>query len=366
MIDKNKLKQDLTDEDIYKLLDEWGGEPIYTSFGITATTICHNKPKEGSRKLYYYSNSHLFRCYTECDSTFDIFELTSKIMKEQHNLDFNLYDSIKWILNYFNFSTELFDTTQKEKRNKDWEAISNYDRIQELEISIKKIVLKEYDSTILKNLNYNIKLNPWISEGITKEVLYYNTIGYYPTDDCITIPHFDIEGRFIGLRGRYMVQRDCELYGKYHPLKINNVLYTHPLGFNLYNLNNSKKNIKMIKKAIIFEAEKSVLKYQSFFGFENDISIACCGSSISSYQIQSLLDLGVNEIIIAFDRQFEDKGDKEFNRLKNKLISLYNKYKNYTTISFIFDKNMITEYKESPIDQGKDKFQQLLNERIFL
>ena len=101
MIDKNKLKQDLTDEDIYKLLEEWGGEPIYTSFGITATTICHNKPKEGSRKLYYYNNSHLFRCYTECDSTFDIFELTSKVMKEQHNLDFNLYDSIKWILNYF-------------------------------------------------------------------------------------------------------------------------------------------------------------------------------------------------------------------------------------------------------------------------
>ena len=122
----------------------------------------------------------------------------------------------------------------------------------------------------------------------------------------------------------------------------------------------------MIKKAIIFEAEKSVLKYQSFFGFENDISVACCGSSISSYQIQSLLDLGVNDIIVAFDRQFEDKGDKEFNRLKNKLISLYNKYKNYTTISFIFDKNMITEYKESPIDEGKDKFQQLLNERIFL
>jgi len=52
---------------------------------------------------------------------------------------------------------------------------------------------------------------------------------------------------------------------------------------NLYNLNNSKKNIELIKKAIIFESEKSCLKYQSYFGIDNDISVACCGSNISAY-----------------------------------------------------------------------------------
>ena len=50
--------------------------------------------------------------------------------------------------------------------------------------------------------------------------------------------------------------------------------------------------------------EKSVLKYQSFFGFNNDITVACCGSNLSAYQTQLLIDAGAQEIIIAFDRQF--------------------------------------------------------------
>jgi hypothetical protein len=36
------------------------------------------------------------------------------------------------------------------------------------------------------------------------------------------------------------------------------------------------------------------------------------------------------------------------------------------TISFIFDKQMITGYKDAPIDCGKEKFLQLFKERIYL
>jgi len=62
-------------------------------------------------------------------------------------------------------------------------------------------------------------------------------------------------------------------------------MYNHPLGMNLYNFNNSRRNIPKLKKAIIFESEKSCLKYQTYFGFENDISVACCGSNITAYQM---------------------------------------------------------------------------------
>ena len=54
---------------------------------------------------------------------------------------------------------------------------------------------------------------------------------------------------------------------------------------NLYNLNNSKDNIKLIGKAIVFESEKSCLLYQTYFGIENDISVACCGSNLSIHQV---------------------------------------------------------------------------------
>ena len=156
------------------------------------------------------------------------------------------------------------------------------------------------------------------------------------------------------------------MYGKYRPLMINKQLYNHPLGMNLYNLNNSKDNIKLSRTAIVFESEKSCLKYASFFGVENDISVACCGSSISAYQVQMLLDAGAKEMVIAFDRQFQEIGDAEFKRLTDLLTKLNNKYKNYIDISIIFDKKMITGYKDAPIDESPDKFLKLWKERIKL
>jgi hypothetical protein len=228
------------------------------------------------------------------------------------------------------------------------------------------IVLKEYENDILKRFNYSVKIGPWLREGITQAALDQAQIGYYPGGDQITIPHFDKDGRFIGLRGRTMCAEEGELYGKYRPMRINKILYNHPLGMNLYNFNFSKENIGIIKKAIIFEGEKSCLLYKSYFGLDNDISVACCGSSISAYQIQMLLDAGAEEIVVAFDRQFQEIGDEEFKHLKTNLIRLRGKYKNFATISFMFDKNKITGYKDSPIDCGPQTFLQLFKERIIL
>lgn len=141
-------------------------------------------------------------------------------------------------------------------------------------------------------------------------------------------------------------------------------MYNHPLSMNLYNINNSKDNLRKARIAVIFESEKSCLMYQSYYGIENDISVAVCGSSLSTYQVNMLKDLGVNEIIIAFDRDFMEIGDEGFVRLKNKLIHLYNKYNTSIKVTAIFDKNMLLPYKASPIDGGPKIFEQLLKERI--
>lgn len=85
----------------------------------------------------------------------------------------------------------------------------------------KYLVLKQYDKSILNNLNYNLRIKPWLDEGITQEVIEHAQIGYYLGGDQISIPHFDIDGNFIGLRGRSLCQEDCDKYGKYRPLIIN-------------------------------------------------------------------------------------------------------------------------------------------------
>ena len=78
------------------------------------------------------------------------------------------------------------------------------------------------------------------------------------------------------------------------------------------------------------------------------------------------MEAGAEEIVIAFDRQFQEIGDTEFQHLKKNLIKIRDKFKNDVLISFIFDKNMITGYKSSPIDEGPEKFLQLFEERIVL
>ena len=97
-----------------------------------------------------------------------------------------------------------------------------------------------------------------------------------------------------------------------------------------------------------------------------DITFACCGSSLSAFQVQQLLDAGAQEIIIAFDRQFQEIGDDEFKHLKSNLLKIKEKYHKDAIISFIFDKKMITDYKASPIDHGPDIFMKLFKERLIL
>lgn len=362
--DKDKLKEELELAQVYDLLAELGGDPEYKGEDvIISRTICHNPRGEGSRKLYYYAGTRLLHCYTGCENaSFDVFELVCKAMKIQRGVDWSLPEAMEYVASYFGLVSAYQINEEETAFLEDWALFKRYEIIKE-PAQKKKIELKEYNANILTRLSYP-RISSWELEGISPQVIKRNLIGYYPTTDQITIPHFDIRGRFIGLRGRFLSDEDVERFGKYRPVEINNLLYSHPLSMNLYNLNNSRVNIEARKVAIIFESEKACLQYQSMYGPENDISVACCGSNISSQQIEMLTDLGVSEIIIAFDRQFQEIGDNEFKALKKKLITLYKKYGYIVKITAIFDKNMITPYKASPTDCSKEIFEQLLKERF--
>lgn len=364
--DKSEIKKQISLDQVFELLQDWGGDPEYTGFGILSSTICHNPPGEGSRKLYYYNNEEggLFRCYTGCNDTFDIFELAIKVANIQENKNYDLNDAVRALAYRFG----IIDYIDEEEQTglEDWKILNRYDRIDEMEIKDYNVTLKDYDETILSRFNYKVKIQPWLDEGMTQESLDNAFIGFYPGGDQITIPHFDKDGRFVGLRGRTLNQEEAERFGKYRPIKIGKLLYTHPLGMNLYGLNWAQDNIKIMGKAIVFESEKSVLKYISYFGKENNIAVACCGSSISAYQIHMLIAAGAKEIIIAFDRDFEKLGDATHKRRIANFRKLHNRYKNYVSLSCINDKAMITSLKSSPIDEGPEKFLKLFKERVIL
>lgn len=115
---------------------------------------------------------------------------------------------------------------------------------------------------------------------------------------------------------------------------------------------------------ILENTEKSCLKYASYFGQESDISVACCGSNLINYQVKLLMSLDVKEIIIALDKQFQKIGDEEWQKWVIKLKTLYNKYGSYINVSYLFDKEELLGYKDSPIDCGKEVFLELFKRRI--
>lgn len=375
--DKDELKENLTIEQIYELVAELGGEPQMHGSLFISRTICHNPSGEGSHKLYYYDNTKLFKCYTDCGTTFDIYELVKKIKNNNEELksyygkegqliyrEWELPDAIEFVASYFGYSAKTFDFQEIQSGLQDWEILNNYERINNIEEKEQIVELKIFDDNILKHLPHP-RILPWEKEGIKREIMLHRGIAYDPKNQGIVIPHYDINGNLIGIRERTLIKEE-EKNGKYKPAILNGKMYNHPLSFNLYNLNNSKDNIKALEKGVIFEGEKSPLLYASYFGEENDITTACCGSSLISYQVKLLLSLGAKEIIIGMDKQFKKIGDDEWKKWTKKLTDIHTKYGAYAQISYLFDKGDLLDYKDSPIDKGPDIYMKLFKERIML
>lgn len=374
---KDKIKNSLTLNQVFDIVSELGGEPVMYNNYLTAQTICHNHPGDGSQKLYYYDNTKLFRCYTECSDTFDIFELVCRVknIAQEYKIRYDesgketlvpwkLYDGVQFVAVYFGFEVENENFFQKRIELQDWSYLNKYEENQlEKQRQIIDLHIYEDGEKILENLP-RPRLKEWEDEGISQEVAAAAGICYDPHANGIIIPHYDINDNLIGIRIRTLI-KEQEQYGKYKPAIINGKMYNHPLGFNLYNINNSKRHIEEFKKAFIFESEKSCLKYASYFGMKNDISVAICGNALNNYQVSLLLSLGCKEMIIALDKQYLFTGDEEWKRWTQKFYQIANKYAKYLQVSFLYDTNNdLLDYKDSPIDKGKDIFMRLYENRV--
>ncbi len=212
--DKDEIKEQITPEMVEDIVRDFGGDPHKTNFGFIAGTICHNHPGEGSHKLYYYANTKLFRCYTGCDATFDIFELCCKVhdLAKPELPKWNLFNAIKYVADRTGISISFEDDTDSFGEIPNQEIFEKYEKLKVSTEDVKRLQLKAYDPIILDRLCYP-RIADWIDEGMSEEVLRVNRIGFCPSTDQITIPHFDKDGRFVGLRGRYLGKEEAALYG---------------------------------------------------------------------------------------------------------------------------------------------------------
>lgn len=356
-IDLIKLQNELTSEQIIKILYSLGATNYYEHEEyLIFPTICHNdNEEEASMKLYYYFNSHLFHCYTECGDSFNIFTLVEKVftIKNYNNGKFNFNDCLSFILHCANIKEEIeFDTPKYESKKEKYER------------KCRTVEVPTYSNELV---NVFSKIYPieWKEENIQEKSMDKFNIRYSISQNKIIIPHYNIDGDLIGIRGRTLNKEEIELYGKYMPIKIEDKIYSHPLSQNLYGLNITKEDIKKERRVVLFEAEKSVLLYDGYF--ESNTAAAVCGSNFNKAQLDILLKhFNLQEIIIAFDKEYTCAADKTGERYFNKLMALCKKYQMYCKFSFIFDRENLLELKDSPIDKGKDVFLRLMDTRVII
>lgn len=354
---KEDVKDNLTIDDVYDLLEFFGANPKDYGDYLVAQTICHSGE---SNKLYFYSENMMFHCYTHCGS-FDAIELVQKVK----GVDFNA--AIYFLVNYFNLQYKLDEADIDYSSLDDWKIFDRTGKIEEIQsedIKLNRIHLKEYDDNVIAHYPQP-RIAPFEDAYISYEVCKEMNIRYDPISGSIIIPHYDEDDRCIGIRQRTIIQEN-EVYGKYRPWYHNKKQYNHALAFALYNLNKSKENIRRAGLAIVFESEKSALAYSSFFSIENSLAVAVCGSSLSRYQFESLQLYGAKEIVIAFDKDYTDTNDERYATFVEKMSRINKKYGSQCNLSFIVDTLGLLGEKESPTDRGKEVFLTLFKNRRYM
>jgi hypothetical protein len=347
------LREEMNDEQVKNILEQFNVQP-YEENGafIVFPTCCHNL-EGGSPKLYYYKNTKLFHCYTECCESFDIFHLLVKMMKLRGK-DITLHEAV--ILCDLD-SDEQIDYNKSEQ--------DDYQYMMQLErtVSADKLPpLETYDKNLLKRYVFDINgLTPWINEGISLQSMKQFDIRYDPIQNCIVIPNYDENGNLIGVRGRFLNPEDIEK-GKYRPLCYNNICLKHPTGRVLYGFYQNQDNIRKKKTVIIFEGEKSVLHYNDYY--QDNIAVATLGKNITQSHINLLLRCGVTRVVLAYDADYETEEElankqEEYTKLAHILTPYFN-------VSVLLDWDLQLSYKSSPIEGGKEYFEKLLRQRLIL
>lgn len=350
-----ELKDLLTMEQIEYILSTLGAEPRVDSYNniIHSLTICH---QGDSHKLVYYHKDQRFKCYTDCGKTFDIIGLV------EHVLDISFTMAMNYICDKVGISRGTYTEEQKEKlEDGGWELINKYYKPAK-PAEPPKITIRDKN---LLNEFYNLAHSNFLNDGITKPTMQKFNIKFDILNNRIIIPHYDKDNNLIAIRCRNLDAEQIK-HAKYMPIYMHNELLSAPSAGYFYGLNFNLQNILKSKKVILVESEKAVMQLDSMFNGDG-IAIALSGSSISIWQVEILKNLGVEEVILGLDKEFISCKTPEEKAYATKIKKIFfDKLINDFRVSLIWDKWNLLEYKDSPMDKGKEIFLKLLSKRLYI
>lgn len=358
MLSAQDIKDKLNIDDVCAVIESLGG--VYKgkdSSGSTLyyTSISHNKDAD--------DNSHKSRLNVHSDDltmtdyvlalTFDIFELVRR-RKELFGIKYSFPQCIKYVCDIVGIDCDTVTTPNENIYN--WSKLKRY-----LKHNKGEIELKEYDKSILDTFD-NKYYQSWLDEGFSKDILDKWGIKWYNYKQQIIIPVFDSKGILRGVRSRNIIPDMVSEFGKYNPTKLlNNQQFNFPSSQILYGENYNFENIKNKKMAVLVEAEKSVIK--SDMWFNHSCTVAMFGHNLSDYNLKRLINLGVIDLTIAIDFDWENMYDNNGDYTEKYQLYCDNVNKIYDKCSPYFKVYVLTYPKEnnkyikySPFDFSKEQY----------
>lgn len=361
----------LKTEHVYKILNYLKADPKLEDNGnISSLTVCHHGAGKGqSRKLVYYANTKLFVCYTRCpEEHFGITKLVEKAMNVGRYEAVSIIESLTGVYDDFISSDEGFLEEEDLSVNEDLEYITENKKVEE------KFEVVKYDKNLLKSF-YPMYHKSFIEDNISIESMKKFGLLFDVEKYRIIIPHYYHEDdSLVAIRCRNLDPNLVEMGLKYTPIKMyikNNKKWAKkPIvsrtGAYVYGLGRVAEAIKLNKMVILFESEKSVMQMDTYFGDRN-CSVATMGSFLSSRQIEILIESGAEEVVIAYDKEYEKYGSEEDKLYRKKLRKrLIEKLLPYFKVSVIYDKWGLLDYKDSPSDKGAETFKKLFSKRFYI
>lgn len=339
-----------TKNDINKIISYFGLEFQDIGNAYVLPTYCHHSDGTGHKKLYIYFNedSVIFRCFSNC-GTMSLEQFVEKYR------GCNYFDAKRLIDEILDRSINGFDKLYKE---------------EDLELPFTKKKKREFkvneaiDDSVL-NCFYPIPYGGWGKENISYRTQKKFDIRFDIVHNAVIIPQLNENGQLVGVRRRALNESDIEREGKYKPIFAKGRWLNSDSSTLLYGLFENRENIAKSKKAIVFEAEKSVMQLDTFYNGAAS-AVALYGSNMSDYQAELLRKLGAEELIVALDKEYQNK--REYKTYLKVLVKKFQKFQSFFTVTFVLDdfNSSLLGYKDSPSDHGKETFEKLLRRRIIL
>ena len=260
-----------------------------------------------------------------------------------------LYDIKKWICIELGWPEYLNGQYKPKKDYLDWLKKIRKGRNNKYEQRFNKPI----DESILEQY-VPLPHKAWIKEGISPKTQMLFEVGYDLQSERIVFPLRNKHGQLVGVKGRYVGTEDSEQ--KY--------LYLHPCngGLELFNFHRAMPYVEKRKEIIVVEGEKSCM-FLTQWGYKNCVAIG--GSDLSLYQVEMLKDLGMDvSVVFAWDKGIikdNDESKSKRRREKEFILGQLEKFNllDLRKIFVVYDNDNLLEDKDSPVDKGKDVWENL-------